>query len=151
MANDAKLEIYRALREGQFKYTYFILAATGASIGLAIHQTQDKVICITQLPLVLALVFWGLSFYFGCRYISHLHDSYYHNFMILKGEGILSDEWVRGEQRKKIEQQIDTIGNDMEKTIDSAEKDSTMQFICLICGAVSFISWHILEMYIRSI
>ena len=35
------LEVYRALRESPNRYMYFLLAASGAGIGLAVSQTQN--------------------------------------------------------------------------------------------------------------
>jgi len=40
MTRDAELELFRALREVQNRYTYFLLAAAGAAIGLAVNQKR---------------------------------------------------------------------------------------------------------------
>jgi hypothetical protein len=39
--SDAQNEVLRALREAQTKYAYFLLAAAGAGIALAVNQTRD--------------------------------------------------------------------------------------------------------------
>ena len=40
MSEDLQNEVYRQFRTAQDKYTYFLLAAAGAGIALAVNQTQ---------------------------------------------------------------------------------------------------------------
>jgi len=51
----------------------------------------------------------------------------------------------------KVKEKMEEIENVMDETIVSAEEATTKQFRYLIGGAVFFIFWHTLEMYIRSI
>jgi hypothetical protein len=44
MATENLREVYRQLRMAQDKYTYFLLAAAGAAIALAVNQTQGAAI-----------------------------------------------------------------------------------------------------------
>jgi hypothetical protein len=69
MANDMQMEVYRALRTGQDKYTYFLLAAAGAAIALAVNQTHDAALAWSQLPLLIGVLCWALSFVFGCLHL----------------------------------------------------------------------------------
>ena len=80
MSNDLLKEVYQQFRTSQDKYSYFLLAAAGAAIGFALTQTQGKPLSWSQLPLALAVVCWGLSFYFGCYFIEHITSSLYANF-----------------------------------------------------------------------
>ena len=64
-------EVYKALRDVQDKYVYFLLTATGAAVAFAVTQTQTAKLAWTQAPLGFALLFWGLSFFCGCRHIQH--------------------------------------------------------------------------------
>jgi hypothetical protein len=61
--SDNHLEVYRALRESQTRYAYFLLAAAGAAIGLVVSQTQTATLQWAQIPLAIAVAMWGLSFF----------------------------------------------------------------------------------------
>ena len=84
MASELQRELYRTLREAQDKYTYFLLAAAGAAIGLAVSQTQGARIVWAQIPLALAVLSWGLSFYFGCRHVAYVNSTIYANVELLR-------------------------------------------------------------------
>ncbi len=60
--SETTLEVYRAFREAQNRYTYFLLA-TGAAIGLAVNQTMNAILARSQVPLAGAVLSWGLSFF----------------------------------------------------------------------------------------
>jgi hypothetical protein len=86
MSNENLLEIYRQLRLAQDKYTYFLLAAVGAAIGLAITQTQDSALSWSQIPLAAAVLCWGLSFIFGCLHLLYTSNALYTNAEQMKVE-----------------------------------------------------------------
>lgn len=70
-------EIYRALRDAQNRYTYFLLAAAGGAIGFAVTQTRDASLNWTHSLLGCAGLAWGFSFYFGCRHLAYISSSLY--------------------------------------------------------------------------
>lgn len=72
MSDETSREVYRALREAQNNYTYFLLAASAAAISLALTQTQGAIIRLAHIPLGLAVLSWGLSFFCGCRNLSYV-------------------------------------------------------------------------------
>ena len=85
MHNDNLLEeVYRQLRTAQDKYTYFLSAATGAAIALVINQTQGSTLTWSQAPLAVAVLCWGLSFFFGCRHLEYVSSNLYANAEFLK-------------------------------------------------------------------
>lgn len=58
--NENFKEIYKQLQTGQDKYIYFLLAATLASLAFAVKQTQTLQLSISQIPLALSVISWGL-------------------------------------------------------------------------------------------
>jgi hypothetical protein len=62
MAGSAREEIYKATREGQDKYTYFLLAAAGAAVAFAVTQSQTATLTWSKVPLALAVLSWAFSF-----------------------------------------------------------------------------------------
>jgi hypothetical protein len=86
MASDQQLEVYRQLRTSQDKYIYFLLAAAGAAIALAVNQTQGLTLNWSQLPLGAGVVLWGLSFFFGCQHLAYVSSTLFANAELLKVE-----------------------------------------------------------------
>ncbi len=67
MNNDLELELQKKLRDGTNKYVTFFLTVAGASIGFSTTQSSGLVLSVWVVPLAVALLFWGGSFYCGCR------------------------------------------------------------------------------------
>lgn len=143
------LEVYKALREGQSKYTYFILAAAGGAIVLSINQTQTAILAWTQIPLAVAVFCWGLSILFGCRNLGYVNASLRANAKILQIESGKDPEF--GTQINLIEAAIAGIREAFESNSKRANTYGNLQFRFLILGAFFYIGWHILEMYLRGI
>jgi hypothetical protein len=76
MSHDELLEIHRQHRTGQDKYTYFLLAVTASAVAFAIQKTDDVIITYSLLPLGVAIIFWGFSFYFGVKSLLWLQASF---------------------------------------------------------------------------
>ncbi len=56
MTGESAREVFRALRKSQDKYTYFLLAAAGAAIAVAVNQTQGLAIAWSQVPFALSVL-----------------------------------------------------------------------------------------------
>ncbi|MFW6017140.1 MAG: hypothetical protein ACOCRK_11935 [bacterium] len=135
--SEKELEIYRQLRISQDKYTYYILTAAGAGIGLAINQTQDMILSWSLLPLGVALLLWGLSFFFGCRHLKYVSSFLYTNADIIKvEEGRLPQVVEHPEYQSAA---IAGIKEALENNSIKANKFSNLQFKFLVFGAVSYI------------
>ena len=149
MATESEIEVYRALREGQDKYTYFLLAASGASIAFAITQTQGLKISMSQIPLAIAVIAWGLSFYCGCRKIAQVSSMTYANTELIRvSKGEHPDA---GTHPQVIQAAREGILEAIEKGQKKVGRFSYWQFTFLVSGAVFYIAWHIFEMYLRGI
>lgn len=142
-------EVHKALREGQNKYTYFILAVAGAAIALSVNQTQDAKLSLAQIPLGIAVICWGLSFFFGCRNLAYVNAALRANvglFHIQSG-----NDPVAGAEFRKITAASEGIKEAFEFNSEKANIYGHLQFRFLISGAVFYIGWHILKMYLNGI
>jgi hypothetical protein len=139
---DDQLALY--LRETQEKYVYFLLAAVGAAIAFATTQTQGAVLTWSKVPLAAAILCWGLSFFFGCRHLVREPQSVLVLSMYRKVE--------RGEHPNipPIPDLLADFRGDVEKTAKQSSRLASLQFPFLITGAVFYIAWHVLEMYLRT-
>ncbi len=147
MVSDEHREIVRTLRESQSKYTYFLLAAAGASIGFSLNQTQGLAITWSQLPLGIAILCWGVSFFCGCRYLEYVSSTLYSNAEMLRiVEGQHPDV---GSHPQMVQAASAGIRQAMAKNTSTASSLGTIQFRALICGGCFYIGWHVIEMWLR--
>jgi hypothetical protein len=145
MSDDVRLHLYQTLQEGQEKYTYFLLAAAGAAIGFAITQTQNTTLAYSQTPLALAVLCWGLSFVYGCRSIWATQNVIQQNYEMLRTKAGLHPVLPPDPEFLKW------IANRIEEQSKTSGRPSRWQYKFLIAGAVFYIAWHILEMYLRTV
>jgi hypothetical protein len=148
VAGDPEVEVYRALREAQNRYTYFLLAAAGAAIALAVNQTQTAELAWSQLPLAAAVVLWGLSFFFGCRHLVYISSNLYANsalFQVARGE-----HRAAGTHPQMIAETSQVIVQAIESNNRKASRFAKWQFELLVAGAIAYVVWHVLEMYLRT-
>ncbi len=139
------MELHRQHREGQSKYTYFLLAASASAIAFAMHKTTGSTFNWYQIPLGGAILFWALSFYFGCKNVEWVQTSVLANQALLnlyEGQHPYQPNTLE-ETEVAIEGTRDALGSN----IENAKVCGVRQFRFLITGAVLFITWHLLEMY----
>jgi hypothetical protein len=149
MSGDSALEVYRALRDAQTRYTYFLLAAAGAAIGLAVNQTQTARLTWSQMPLGAAALSWGLSFFFGCRHLAYVASSLYSNVELLRVESGQHPEL--GQHPQVIAAASQGIWQAIETNSNRANRLGQWQFRLLIAGAILYVAWHVVEMYLRRV
>ncbi len=148
MSGDRIIEVYRQLRTSQDKYIYFLLAAAASAVALALNRTQDRQLSLLLLPWGFALVLWGLSFFFGCRHLAYVSSTLFANAELLR---IQRGEHPRVGSHPEL---IGAASEDLRSAIDynseRANLLAKLQFGFFAAGALSYIAWHILEMYART-
>lgn len=147
MANEDLRELSTQLRVAQDKYTYFLLAAAGAAIGLAVNQTQDATLSWSQLPLAAAVLCWGISFYYGCLHLAYVTSTLYANAELLKVEK--GDNPDVGKHPELMAAASEGIRQAIHSNASRANRFGHWQFRFLVAGAIFYIGWHILEMSLR--
>lgn len=147
--SDKELEIYRALRESQNKHTYFLLAVVGTAIALVVKQTQGASLSWSQLLLAAAVLAWALSFLFGCRNRDYVSSGLYTNAALLEVNA--GRHKLSGTDPEAIQVARETLSNIFENQSNKANRFANLQFRLLVIGAILYVAWHILEMYLRTI
>lgn len=148
MSSDTARALYTAHRTAQDKYTYFLLAAAGAAIGFAVTRTGDVRLAWSQVPLALAIAAWGLSFFFGCRYIGYVQSTLYANNELLRVQE--GRHPLAGAHPHAIAAASEGIRNAVESNNKKASFLGRLQFNMLIGGGVLCVTWHVVEMYLRT-
>lgn len=147
MATDAELEIHRALRDAQHQQVYFLLGAAGAAIAFAVTRTQGASLSWSQLPLGMAVLCWGTSFYLGCRNRRWVSAGLHTNgdmYDVRAGRHPLT-----GTNPEAMAIGLKVLRENFEHQSNRANWTLTWQFRLLVSGAIFYISWHVLEMGLR--
>lgn len=148
MPSEQQTEVYRQHRTAQEKYTYFLLAAVGAAIALVVNQTQDVGLAYSQVPLAIGVASWGLSFYFGCKHLAYTESVLFANATLLQAEA--GEHPEVGNHPQVIEAASQGIRAAIKDNSRCAVRYARWQFRCLVLGAIAYLFWHVLEMWLRS-
>ncbi|MEX2490732.1 MAG: hypothetical protein WD425_03110 [Nitrospirales bacterium] len=149
MSDENLREVFRALREAQTRYSYFLLAASGAAIGLAVSQTQSATLGWFETPLGLAVLMWGLSFFMGCRHLAYVSSTLYANAELLQVESGSHPEL--GQHPQMIAAASEGIRQAIESNSEHSNQLGHWQFRFLILGGLLYIVWHVGQMYLRTV
>ncbi|MBU0699892.1 hypothetical protein KKE26_01120 [bacterium] len=148
MADEALTEIHRQHRTGQDKYTYFLLAVTASAVAFTVQKTDGLKITYSLLPLGVAILLWGLSFYFGIKNLLWVQTSIYANYSLLQlQKGVYPEQ---PDHPQMLEAAIRGVRSAIESNVGKSQFYGVWQFRLLIAGAVLFLVWHVLEMALRT-
>ncbi|WP_339279088.1 hypothetical protein NYE40_23860 [Paenibacillus sp. FSL W8-1187] len=143
-------EVYKQLQTSQDKYVYFILAATLASIAFAIKQSQALPLKMSQIPLALSVVCWGISFFLGCRNREYYNSTLYANSELLRIQSGKLPHPEYGNHPNYILAASEGILAAIQKNSNKVSNLGRNQMRMFLLGALFYTSWHIIEMYMRS-
>ena len=145
MAQDPYIQaLHKAHSDSQDKYTYFLLAASGAAIGFAVQKTDGQALSWWLLPVAVATLLWAVSFYFGCKNIDWVQRSMSANFNLLQlTQGTHPSQ---PPHPQLLEAAVSGVTGALQGNVERAGFYARWQFRSLISGAVCFICWRVVEM-----
>ena len=148
MASDAERDVYRVLHEYQKKYTYFLAAAAASGVALAVARTEGAVLSWGQVPLAVAVLAWAVSFFAGCRYVGYVNATLYANHELLRVQAGRHPE--TGQNPQMVQAACEGILSAIAANNERASRWGRWQFRLLVAGGVSYVAWHVVEMYQRT-
>jgi len=141
-------EIQSQFRNQQEKYVYYIIALSIAAIGFCVYKTSGQEIKMSQIPLGLSVISWGLSVFCGLRFLKYSISILFANntyFEIIKGNY---------PEIGKNPSLIDAGKSGVKSAINTNSMRATWYFKCqewlFYLAIILFIVWHILEMILKS-
>jgi hypothetical protein len=141
-------EIRVQYRQQQEKYTYYIIALCVTAIGFSIHKTSGLPLACKQIPVGIAVLSWGASIYCGLKFLRGglgvLYDNHQY-YEIIQGR----DPDI-GKEREKINKASNLAEKLINQKSEKVSKFFDWQFRLFSIGFVSFLIWHILEMYMNT-
>lgn len=148
MSSDVEIELYKVMQEMRQKYTYFLLAAAAACVGFSVTQSKDAQLSVDMAPLALAVAFWGISFCYGCRYLSLRSSSIGANIEILRLRG--GRHPAAGRDVKMIAAGLEVIETDFDLTNNKVSFAYRWQFRWFVIAGAAFLAWHVWQMWLRT-
>ena len=147
----AKPESYKQFHSAQEKYTYFLLTAAGSAIVFTIQKTDGRCFEWALIPLGIAILAWGFSFFFGCRHVTKKMDSLYTEIPLEElSEKSGKSQYGLSYVTFATTEYVDNTRMLIEEHFNEAVKYSHWQFIFMITGIVLYVVWYLLEMGIRT-
>ena len=144
----ARENLIIAHRTSLEKYTYFLLAAAGAAIGLAINQTRSSGLSMSQIPPGLAVFFWLLSFLCGCLHTERYQRALWLNELLLDvNQGTNA---ITGLDPAFMAVASQDTRERFNKASIAMKRFGSWQFRFLILGALVYLIWHVWQMYLRT-
>lgn len=143
-----QVELHRQHREGQDKYSYFLLAAAGTAIGWALTRTENRALSSSMTALGIAVVCWGGSFWCGCRKLVYVDSFLYSNLELLAIESGTHPEV--GADHRMVAAASEGARRGLARNSATGAGLSRWQFRLFVLGGVAYIAWHVIEMVLRS-
>jgi hypothetical protein len=101
-----------------------------------------------MIPLGLAVLCFGLSFVFGCLHLRYVETILYSIFTLVRAES--GQDARSGTDLQSIAVASEAIRAAINENMARSRGRSQRQFHFLIAGALLFLVWHVLEMYLRT-
>lgn len=138
-------EIQKQFRQQQEKFVYYLIALSVTSIGFSVYKTIDQPLKLIQIPLGISIISWGISIFCGFNFLKYLISTLYSNneyFNIVQGR----NEEI-GNNQQLINAASKGVKSAMESNVKKASCFFNWQQYLFYLGVISFILWHLLEMY----
>ena len=143
-------EVHRSIikehKERQEKFVYYLIALAVSCIGFAVYNTLDEKLHLIQIPLGIATLSWGLSVFFGIKFLKVALSLLYENsryFDIQNGQ----DSEI-GNDPTTIKYTLSIMKPLLEKKAKGTSIYFDWQIRLFYAGIVFFIVWRVIEMYL---
>src|SRR5690606_12537380 len=136
-----KEETIKQYREKQEKYIYYLIALDVSSIAFSIYTTKDSSLNIIQIPLAIAVFFWGLSIFYGLRFIRVSLSSLFTEYLYMETKEDNRFTALNTEYKKNL---IDAFRNRNDKDNKLGIRFEKIMSYSFYIGILLYITFHIL-------
>lgn len=134
----------RAHLDGQSKYTYFILAVTGAAISCALQKIDGSTFHWAVYFDLMAVGCWLIIFLFGCIHLTSMQSAIGKNFEYVQyREG---SHPTQPTQPKFAAIACEALPEGMYRANRRAHSTYQWQFRFIALGVLSFVAWRVLAL-----
>ncbi len=146
--SDREFELVKISNAAQEKTTYFLMAASGSGIGFALSQTKLEALVSHHYIWLLAVAIWAISFWAGIRFTMNANSvksknaAYVANLSLLKDCEPSQAFELESLNRKKFKEAVGKHQTRMELW-------GKIQMYGLLLGAVTYVIWHLVRMFLQ--
>lgn len=134
-------ETYRTVLARQERFAFFFLAASGSAIGLALAKTDQGPPAVWMMPVGLAVVCWGVSFYLGCEHLLHQVRVVLANFRTLDIEQ--GTEPITASNPELAQPALERLRANADRDNVTSRRFGRGQFVAFLLGAVFYVLGHV--------
>lgn len=142
---DIQKEVHNQLKSSTEKFAYYIIALCVSCLGFAIYQTEDHVLDYSKIILLLAVLTWSISIYFGIKYIKNQQYGLYLSYILYENQRNKFE--LSKDNIDKIKYVNDEFKEEIRITGKKTKRQHKHQLNSFFIGAFFYIIWHIFEMY----
>ena len=146
---DLQKDVLNQLRSSTEKFSYYIIGLSISSLAFITYQTKDAKIDYPKILLLLAVLFWSLSIYFGIHFIKRQQQGLLLSF---KDYDNLRNQCP---QTKNNPEKILVLKNKIEEELNEvsikSKRNYKFQLNSFFVSVIFYVSWHIFEMYQNTI
>lgn len=136
-------DLHRRHSEAWNKYTYFILAITTASIAFALQRSEGASWDCGLIPLGIAVLLWGASFYCGITEVRLATRALGTNYSLLQLE--VGNHPNQPSDPSHIGPAREGITDALNETVRKAQTCHVWQLRFYFIGAISYTVWHFMR------
>jgi hypothetical protein len=140
-ANNMRPEIYRTILAGQERFAYFFLTASGSAIALAFLKTEGQVPACWMIPIGLAVLCWGISFYRGCEHVLHQRKVLLANWKTL--DITSGTEPTTRANPEMAQPAVERLRDRAMQDNDASRRYGRQQYVLFLLGAVFYALAHV--------
>lgn len=133
-------DLAASILEAQYKYLYFLLAASGACLGYGLPKLEGQPRSLITALAIISCLSWIASIYFGCGALQksqEISTHIFHGYAIEKNELFSAEPYGSKKQREHLESKIF-------EDKKSYDKNRMKQFLLLIAGVLLFPIWRMI-------
>lgn len=146
---EKKQLLFKELLDSRGKYTYFLLAVSASAIAFCAQITSERIFSYSLIPLGIAVLCWGTSFFYGCRFLQSSHNALVANMNYI--DICVGNHLEIGNDPAKIKEAKSESDKKLERRAMQARKFLKYQFWFIVSGGAGFLIWHLIEMGLRSL
>jgi hypothetical protein len=143
MSESVEFELFRQHRDGQSKIAYNYMAVSGACIGFSLFQTKEAWLGWNHLPLGFAVALWASSFLCALIHMNMINRLVHADLLLVRLKKIQTPSASDTAEIKKQESIIARLRK-------WSMFNGRFQFRFFVLGALFYLGWHVLEMYLRA-
>ena len=135
--SDERNQLYQDFRQLQDRHSYFLLASAGTAIGYALTRSEGATFDWNLMPLVAAIVFWGFSFYAGCKVVYVTGSAVFANMGYLNALNDPTNPYGPAAVREVFMEQI------LPQFNKRSQRWRNWQLRSLLIGALLYSTWQL--------